>query len=306
MAMTHDSDRREAALDWLVRTNDPTFDRWEDFTAWLEASPANADAFHALADAEAEMLPLVEAIPATAEPEPEPARRRFALVAGVAILAAAGTAIVAPRMMPVEYATNPGEIRVVSLGGQDQLVMNGGTKLELAGWDRRSVRLEQGQLLLKLHERDGDGIKVISGDLELVDVGTVFEVSRDGTETRVLVSEGAVVADPDGARLKLAAGQRLDTEDVAAVLQAVPADISSVGSFERGQLTYLDEPLDHVIADLSRSTGIDFSANEAISARRFTGTLSVAEVKRDPRSLEALLGVTMEQSGQGWRLGGKV
>ena len=129
---------------------------------------------------------------------------------------------------------------------------------------------------------------------------------RDGTETRVLDSEGAVVADPDGARLKLAAGQRLDTEDGAAVLQAVPADISSVGSFERGQLTYLDEPLDHVIADLSRSTGIDFSANEAISARRFTGTLSVAEVKRDPRSLEALLGVTMEQSGQGWRLGGKV
>lgn len=304
--MTHDSDRREAALDWLVRTNDPEFDRWDEFTAWLEESPANADAYHALAGNEADMLPYVEAAPAVPPAERKPERRRFALAAGVAFLAAAGVAIVAPRMMPVEYSTAPGKIRVVSLGGQDQLVMNGGTRLELAGWDRRSVRLEQGQLLLRLHQADGERIEVISGDLELVDIGTVFEVSRDGRETRVVVSEGAVVADPEGAQLKLAAGQRLDTEDGAALLQAMPADVSSVGSFERGQLVYLDEPLDHVIADVRRSTGIDISASEAISTRRFTGTLSVAEVKRDPRSLEALLGVSMERSGQGWRLGGKV
>jgi transmembrane sensor len=86
----------------------------------------------------------------------------------------------------------------------------------------------------------------------------------------------------------------------------MPADISMVGSFERGQLTNVDEPLDHVVADLRRSTGIDFSASAAISTRRFTGTLSVAEVKRDPRSLEPLLGISMERSGRGWILGGKV
>ena len=303
--MTPNPDRREAALDWLVRTNDPEFDGWDEFTAWLEDSPANADAYHALAGGEADLLPFVEAVPPV-EPGRKPERRRLALVAGVAFLVAATTAIVAPRMMPIDYSTGPGEIRVVSLGGQDQLVMNGDTRLELAGWDRRSVRLEQGQLLLRLHTPNGDRIEVVSGDLELVDVGTVFEVSRDGRETRVLVSEGAVVADPDGARLNLAAGQRLDTEDGAAMLQATPVDVSSVGSFERGQLVYLDEPLDNVVADLRRSTGIDFSASAAISTRRFTGTLSVAEVKRDPRSLEPLLGISIERSGQGWRLGGKV
>lgn len=304
--MTQDSDRREAALDWLVRTNDPEFDRWDEFSAWLEESPANADAYHALAGSEAEMLPYVEAVPTVEEPVRRPERRRLALVAGVAALAAAATAVIAPRMMPVDYSTAPGEVRIVSLGGQDQLVLNGDTRLQLAGWDRRIVRLEQGQLLLRLHNPDGEKVQVTSGDLELVDVGTVFEVSREGHETRVLVSEGAVVADPDGAKVRLAAGQRLDAEDGATVLQAMPADTAAVGSFERGQLTYLDEPLDHVIADLRRSTGIDFSASAAISTRRFTGTLSVAEVKRDPRSLEPLLGVSMERSGQGWRLGGRV
>ncbi len=304
--MSINPDRREAALDWLVRTNDPEFDGWDQFTAWLEESPANADAYHALAAGEADMLLFVEAVPPAAQPAQKPERRRLALAAGVAAFAALATAVIAPRMMPVDYSTGPGEVRIVSLGGQDQLVMNGDTRLELAGWDRRTVRLEQGQVLLRLSDAKGNPIEVVSGDLQLVDVGTVFEVSRDGRETRVLVSEGAVVADPDGARLKLASGQRLDTEDGATLLQALPADLSSVGSFERGQLTYVDEPLDNVIADVRRSTGIDISASDAISTRRFTGTLSVAEVKRDPRSLEPLLGISIERSGQGWKLGGKV
>ena len=304
--MSINPDRRDAAVEWLVRTNDPEFDGWEEFTAWLEESPANADAYHALAGSEAEMRPLIEAVPEVVEPARRPERRRLAVAASIAAFAALATAVVAPRTMPAGYSTGPGEISVVSLGGQDQLVMNGKTKLELTGWDRRSVRLEQGQVLLRLHEANGERIEVISGDLELVDVGTVFEVSRDGQQTRVLVSEGAVIADPDGARLKLGSGQRLDTEDGAGTLQAVAADTSSIGSFERGQLTYVDEPLDNVIADVRRSTGIDISASDAISTRRFTGTLSVAEVKRDPRSLEPLLGISVERSGQGWKLGGKV
>ena len=304
--MTQNANSQDVALDWIVRTNDPDFDAWDEFTAWLEASPGNADEYHRLAASEAEMLPLVEALPPVPEPAALPERRRMALVAGVAILAAAGTAVLAPRMMPIDYSTGPGEVRVVSLGGQDQLVMNGDTKIELAGLDKRTVRLEQGQVLLRLHDPALGKIQLQSGDLQLIDVGTVFEVSREGTASRVIVSEGAIVADPDGARLQLAAGQRLDTTDGATVLQAAQADAASVGSFERGQLVYVDEPLNQVIADLRRSTGIDFSASPAMSARRFSGTLSVAEVKRDPRSLEPLLGVPMQRSGDGWKLGGKV
>jgi len=306
--MTIGMDYREAALDWIVRTNDPEFDGWEEFTAWLEADPKNADAYHELAQSEAALLPWVETVPATdvSQPGQAPSRRGFAIAASVAAIAAVSTAIVAPRLMPVEYSTGPGETRIVSLGGSDQLVMNGDTRLELAGFDRRTVRLGEGQLLLKLRDAGQGKVEVQSGDLKLVDVGTVFEVARDGHATRVLVSEGAVVADPGGAGLKLAAGQRLDTIDGAAALQAAPADVSSVGSFERGQLAYLDEPLEHVVADLRRSTGIAFSTSSAVGMQRFSGTLSVSEIKRDPRSLEPLLGVHMERTEQGWKLGGKV
>jgi transmembrane sensor len=306
--MIESPDLREAALDWLVRTNDPEFDGWDEFTAWLEASPANADAYHRLAAGEAEMLPLVEATvekPANVSPDRRIGQRRLAAAASVAIFVAAATAVVVPRLTPVEHSTGAGEMRTISLNGQDQLVMNGGTRLALTGWDRRTVRLEQGQVLLRLREAGQGKVELVSGDLHLIDVGTVFEVARDGSDTRVLVSEGAVVADPAGARLKIGAGQRLDTEDGAQVLKASPADVSSVGSFERGQFVYLEEPLENVVADLRRSAGIDFFADPSISGRRFSGTLSIREVRRDPQSLGPLLGVSIERSTLGWKLKGK-
>lgn len=303
--MKPDIDPREAALDWIVRTNDPAFDAWEEFTSWLEADPANAGAYHSLAQSEAELIPFIPGSPER-EAVLEPRRRGLAIAASVAALAALATAVVAPKLMPIDYSTAPGEVRTIALGGQDQLVMNGDTRLELAGFDRRKIRLERGQVLLRLRDKGQDKVELVSGDLHLVDVGTVFEVARDGHETRVLVSEGAVVADPDGAGLKLAAGQRLDTEDGAAVLQAGSADTATVGSFERGQLAYLDEPIENVVADLRRSTGIAFSTSSAVGMRRFSGTLSVTEIKRDPRSLSPLLGLPIERAGQGWKLGGKV
>ena len=50
--MTHSADRREAALDWLVRTNDPDFAAWDEFTAWLEDQKKDAVGDATLDDAQ--------------------------------------------------------------------------------------------------------------------------------------------------------------------------------------------------------------------------------------------------------------
>ena len=303
MVTTASQARREAALDWFVRTNDPEFDGWAEFTDWLEQDPANADAFHALADSEADMLPLVDQATRVPPPKVRPQRRYagFASAAAAAIVALVAT----PQLMPIDYQTAPGEMRTVALGGKDQLIMNGASKVRLSGFRHRTVRLESGQVLVRLLEPGASKIALVSGDLKLVDFGTIFEVSRDGRQTRVVVSEGAVIADPGGARLQIDKGERLDTTDGATRLEALPASSASVGSFERGQLIYVDEPLNRVVADLRRSTGLDFSLDEAMKARRFTGTLSIAEVREDPRSLGPLLGASLQPSGKGWRLRGR-
>ena len=298
--MKHDSDRREAALDWLVRTNDPEFDGWRRFHRLARGKPGQCRRLSPLAGGEADVAARScagcscarEAESGAAAPGTAVAVPRFSPLV---------TALVAPRMMPIDYSTGPGEVRIVSLGGRDQLVMNGDTRC--AGcWDRRASGSNRASCWPG--QPDGGRVEVISGDLELVDVGTVFEVSRDGRETRVLVSDGVIVADPDGAGLWRPASGSTPKMAPTAAGDGGRCFIGRI--LERGQLSYLDEPLDHVVADLRRSTGIDFSASAAISTRRFTGTLSVAEVKRDPRSLAPLLGVSMERSGQGWKLGGKV
>lgn len=295
---------REEALAWLVRTNDPDFQDWDVFTAWLEADPAHADAYHGLADSEIEMRSLVEQIvPRTRHSIPG-RTRRYAIAAGFAVVAAAGATVMVPRLSPDSYSTGPGEQRMIELASGDQLLMNGDTRLELAGLDRRTVRLRQGEILLRL-EGPGDGrVKVVSGDLELVDIGTVFNVIRRGTLTSVAVAEGAVMADPDGARLALNRGGRLDAKDGDTVLRPTNVEPSTIGAWKVGQLVYHNEPVDRVIADLSRSTGIDFVAEPDMGPQRFTGTLAVAEIRRDPRALGPLLGVSIRGSGRHWTIGG--
>jgi transmembrane sensor len=304
--MTEHAHIHDEALDWLVRTNDPEFDRWEEFTSWLEADPGHADAYHRLAQSELEIQPFV------AEPKPtpmaEPRRlgsKRLAMAASVAAVVALGSGVLMPRLTPDEHVTGPGEIATIDLGGQDRLVMNGDTRLALSGWSKRNVKLVQGQILLQLRDTAQGRVEVSSGDVQLVDVGTVFEVSRNGSQTRVIVSEGAVVADPSGARLKIDAGERLDTTDGASVLTTKPADASATGAFASGQLVYLDEPIRNVVADVQRSTGLRLSADTAIGGKPFTGTLSVAAVKREPQSLGPLLGVAIDRTPSGWALRGR-
>jgi transmembrane sensor len=68
-------------------------------------------------------------------------------------------------------------------------------------------------------------------------------------------------------------------------------------------LVYLGAPIAEVAADLHRSTGLAISTSSATGARQFSGTLSIADVRRDPRTLGPLLGVPVRPVENGWRLG---
>ena len=147
-------------------------------------------------------------IPAAPDPIERPPRRWALALSGAGALAVTG--LLVQRAAPTAYETRAGEQRTVALGGEDRLIMNGQTRVAVAGLDRRSIRLEGGEILLQLREAGAEPIRVAAGDLELVDVGTVFSVARSGRSTRVVVAEGEVVADPAGAKLRLPGGTRLE------------------------------------------------------------------------------------------------
>lgn len=304
-AMNAEQDRvRSEALDWLVKTGDPGFDQWDRFTQWLEQSPDHADAYHWLAAGLADADGLLTDV-RVAEPEVAPVQprrhMRLAFAASVAVLAAAGAVMLSPLLTTDDYATAPGQMRTIALEDGNRLILNGDTKVTLAGLNRDEIRLEKGQLFLKLDGKPR--VAVTSGDLRFVDIGTVFEVSRSGSETRLVVSEGAVMADPDGARVKVGAGQMLETHDGDDTLGVQPAS-TAAGGWVNGQLNYSDAPISQVLDDLHRSTGLVFSTSPAMSAGRFSGTLSAKDIRNDPETLGPLLGVSVKRSGDKWLVEG--
>jgi transmembrane sensor len=294
----------EEALRWFVRSNDPEFDDWEGFTAWLERDPAHADAWHRLAAAEGELLPVVaeeQAVVQDVAPVQATGRGRRGWLAGGAVAAAIAALVAVPSLRSESVLTRPGEQRTIALADGNRLLLNGDTEVRIAGWNRDKVRVERGQALFKLAGKDRVAVEV--GDLSLVDIGTTFEVSRDGSGSQVIVAEGAVLADPGGAKVRIDAGQQLATFDGATRLRPTAAPDGAAGAWTRGQLVFIDASLPQVAAELRRSTGLAFSAKPASGARRFTGTLNLADARRDPGALSALLGVPVRPAGGGWVLG---
>jgi transmembrane sensor len=294
----------DEAMAWLQRTNDPEFLEWEAFTDWLASDPAHADEYHRLAESERLMLPHVVAASArqiSAPPRERSRPRRLAMAGGAMAASLAAALVVLQPFSTDVYRTGPGEQRRIVLADRDELLLDSQTEVAVSGWFRGDVRLAKGQVLFRLA---GDKrVEVRSGDLTVTDIGTVFAVTRSGSTNRVVVDEGLVLVDPGGARLKLAKGEQLVAIDGARRLTPKPAPVGAAEAWARGQLTYLDAPVSEVVADLSRSTGLAISASTATGARRFSGTLSIADVRRNPETLGPLLGAPVRPRGDGWRVG---
>lgn len=298
---------REQAIAWAVRTGEPAFEDWETFTAWLEKDPAHARAYDdvmaSVSDA-AEALPPVPPAQNDDEPGFSAPRRRWlggAVAAAVAVAAALGIWQARPGTYAIETA--PGEIRVVELEGGDRIDLAGASRIVLDRRNPRTASLEQGQALFTLDHDPDAPFTLAVGEDTLVDVGTVFDVKHTPGGMALAVSEGAVAFNPERQNVRVSPGQRLTsaTGSDRYRLSAVPA--GEVGEWREGRLTFQDARLEDVAVDLSRMTGVEFTVAARSADRRVSGSLVIEPVRRDPRSLGPLLGVSVRHNGEAWEIG---
>ena len=222
------------ALDWLVRVNDPDFDQWETWEAWLAADARHGEAYWRLAEPESEA---VEALK-TAPPRRMPTiRRGVALPRRAAVAAVVGALALglgwigwSSRPQPWMVETAPGEQRTLSLADGSQVMMDGGTRLTMDRRKPRAVTLESGRALFEVVHDERRPFLVAVGDTMLTDLGTVFDVTHLQDGARVAVSEGAVRVDATAGSATLNPGDsviasprgvgrrpvRIDGADVAA------------------------------------------------------------------------------------------
>lgn len=301
----------DAALDWVIRLRDPGFNGWEAFEAWLAADAAHAEAYHATAVADADMAAMVASLPRPVPVvlAPPPVSRRRALrpwfggAIAASVAAIAGVAMLQSRPDPYIIETPAGVQRSVTLADGTQLDLNGGTRLLLDRREPRQAVLTRGEVVFTVVHDDRHPFRVEVGRASLVDVGTIFNVARSGPLTTVAVSEGAVVFNPDGEAVRLAAGRSLRAVDGIGTLVVANTPPETIGSWRRGRLFYDGAPLSDVAADLSRNLGLSIIADPQVAGRPFRGVINLGDSRSaPPAGLGPLLGVRIVRQGNDWRL----
>lgn len=296
------------AISWVIRVGDPDFDDWGTFEAWLAESPAHATAYHAVAAAQAEMA---EALAAGApRPKLAPAPRRAwrraswaggALAASLALMIGVASWQSSPESRVFE--TGPGRQSAIALTDGSRITLNGNTRLTMSAGDERAIQLDRGEALFSVHHDAARPFSVTVAGATITDVGTIFNVVREKSATRVTVAEGAVIWNPAREAVHVGPGQYLRAQDGSTSLELARVETDAIGGWTRGRLSYDGVPLETVAADVSRALGVEVTVAPGAARRPVRGMLRLDGGADSvvPR-LGALLGVRVKHEGGTWRL----
>ncbi len=297
------------AIDWLIRQRDAAFDDWDGFADWLAESPDHAAIYDAIASLDQDL----DALPPPAKPvvvtmpiaPRRPSRRAwFGGAMAAALVAVIGLSTVNPFGNADRIETAAGEHRTIKLADGSRIEINGGSVVEIDKYRPRFARLEAGEAMFHVVHRDDDPFVVEAGGDRIVDLGTAFNVVRRERQTSVAVSEGIVLYNPDGDKVRLVAGKAIearDDDERPPVVQDI--DVASVGGWRSGLLVYNGAPLAVVAEDLKRTAGMAVEVTPAAATLSFRGALIIdANRDRTISDLAALSGTKARRQGDGWIL----
>ncbi|WP_322963416.1 FecR family protein [Sphingomonas fuzhouensis] len=302
--------REEQAIDWHVRQRDMSAAEWDAFATWLEDSPANARAYDAVAIADA-LLTAPDAEPALNAAEAPVAANdnrgwgRWWLMTGVAAAVAlvAGPVLMHGRPDIRIEQTRPGEMRAIALNDGTRVELAGGSRLRLDRNDPRVATLESGQALFHVRHDPSAPFELRSGDVAIRDMGTVFNVRREGARLDVAVAEGSVALAPQGQDIRLTAGQGAKLDETQRTLRRVSVDPAMVGGWREGLLDLDGETVGVIAARLQSAYGVRIAVEGPLAKRSVTGLVRMTgDAGRDVPRLAKLIGAEWRQSGGDWIL----
>ena len=304
------------AAEWHARLDAPDMD-WDAFALWLDADPANRNAYDAIAlldaDIAAQRDAILSTLPANDDARDEHvavrARARRWWAGGGLAMAAMIAVLIAPQMSMftsetlVAYRTGPTETRMIDLKDGSHILLDRNSRLALADGAAPRVEMQGGTAYFDVRHNPKRAFLITAGDYEVRDIGTRFDVVMVPQALGVAVSEGGLtVAPKDGVGTAIRAGQRIDVATATGEARVWTIAASSVGSWRNGQLVYQDTPLALVATDLSRYVGHPVSVDPAIDDLRVSGVLAIGDGSRLIQQIEALLPVKAVVSKDAARL----
>ncbi|WP_394662496.1 FecR family protein [uncultured Sphingomonas sp.] len=298
----------EQAIDWHIRQRDMSAAEWDAFATWLEDSPAHARAYDAVAMADAQITPpgtMADVVPEPVAANDNAGWGRWWLMGGVAAAVALVAGPVALRSRPdirIEQ-TRPGETRQIALNDGTRIELSGGSRLHYDSHDTRSATLEQGQALFHVRHDPSAPFELHAGEVAIRDMGTVFDVRRQGGRLDVSVAEGAVSLAPLGERIALTAGQGIRLDEGGHRLNRVTVDPAMVGGWREGLLDLDGETVGTIAARLQSAYGMRIAVEGPLVDRPVTGVVRMTgDADKDVPRLAKLIGAGWRQSGGDWIL----
>jgi transmembrane sensor len=162
-----------------------------------------------------------------------------------------------------------------------------GSRIELGGLtavrveftaSRRLVKADEGEVFYKVAHDANRPFVVETGAVSVTAIGTAFSVRREGEAVSIFITEGVVdvktmhgglTSDVQGK-----AGQTVRLDHGQFVSLSPSALARGVGAWQRGELRFEDEPLRVVVASLNRYASREIVLNDPeLQELRFTGTV---------------------------------
>jgi transmembrane sensor len=309
----------DRAISWHIRINAPdaTEADWSEFTAWLEADPANRTAFDRVEDLDSDLesLELSEGQAASlsqigGERAPvRSVRAAGAWIAGAALLAASLVVFYflqgGDGATPTTYATRIGETKIVNLSDGTRIDLNTATSLSVqvdeAG---RQVTLDRGEALFHVAKDPRHPFVVTVGERQVRVVGTVFDILRSDGAIAIVVAEGRVAVSPRagdarGQESPLGPGDRLVLAEANGATTTERIDPAQALAWRQGYLIYRNAPLSKVVNDLNRYFPVPVILEGDSASQRFTGVLRIDNQTAVLRRIAQFLPVTVEYRPDG-------
>jgi len=291
-----DGQRFEAAGSWLIRFHEDTLTDAEigEWVEWCENDPKNLQAFEEL---QSLWRSAAEHPPQTSVPSKR-ARARprlwWPLAACIAVIAVGAGFLMTSRIALSPRQIGAGELVRTPVATNEEGILPDGSRIEVGARSlvdvnfsgiRRELELRDGEAFFQVkHERTRPFV-VKAGALEVVAVGTAFNVRRTGAQVVVTVQEGSVeVRRRDGGGFaeesaRAHAGQQLSFQSGSGELHDAMVDPAVTLAWRSGRLEFTGDSLDVVVANVNRySRRPVILADTQLGALKFTGTVFFANV----------------------------
>lgn len=329
----------QASLWWVrLRDDDVAPEEIGSWLDWCQDDPANLQAFEDVERLGGRLAALDAGTRAAlvrdlldepvARQRPAALRRTLPALAGLALAAGVAAVVLGSSLwrppaasrgtqqQSASYVTRKAQSEDVNLvdgshvaiGADSTLAVNYTAAL-------RNLQLGNGEAYFEVQHNPDRPFVVQAGRLKVVAVGTAFNIRKTGDKVEVIVTHGAVDVEdasllsagggrnptlPKDGVIRVAAGQLVVADRGSPSLMVRPADKDAAVSWRRGSMSFLDEDLALVVANLNRYSGHEVSiADASLDHLRFTGSVLQGHEAEWLAAIQKVFPVTVRESADG-------